>query len=68
MPVMELQHRNSDPRANPMHLEELKPNGAYHEFQRVVVKNLTLSQPYRRFLRRADRRRRGELRHALIPC
>ncbi len=44
MPVMGMgqpQHRDGDPRAEPIHLkqEELGSNGAYHEFQRAVEKH-----------------------------
>ena len=44
MPVMGMgqpQHRDGDPRAEPIHLkqEELGTNGVYHEFQRAVEKH-----------------------------
>lgn len=44
MPVMGMgqpQHRDGDPRAEPIHLkqEELGSNGPYHEFQRAVEKH-----------------------------
>jgi len=44
MPVMGMgqpQHRDGDPRAEPIHLkqEELGSNGLYHEFQRAVEKH-----------------------------